>query len=285
MSQLPTWREMQRDTADWADDVQFAWRRAAPAWRKLQTVNQLNRSVLSLAYSGVRQRHPQASPVELRRLLTERTLGSHLTQLAFDPSQPLDCLMTQTSGIAVTLQVIDALNTLGVDYLLGGSLASALYGMERSTLDADLVVDLRLEHVALLVEQLNTDFYIDPASILEAILNRSSFNVIHQGTMFKVDVFVPKARPFDRTQLGRRVEQVVAFDPERTAYVATAEDIILAKLEWFRLGGGVSERQWRDVLGVIKTQSDRLDLDYLRHWAAALNVADLLELALTASDA
>ena len=75
--------------------------------------------------------------------------------------------------------------------------------------------------------------------------------------------------------------EVIATDPERTAYVATAEDTILAKLEWYRMGGGVSERQWRDVLGVMKVQADRLDLAYLRQWADQLNVSDLLERALT----
>jgi hypothetical protein len=73
---------------------------------------------------------------------------------------------------------------------------------------------------------------------------------------------------------------VIATDPDRTAYVATAEDTILAKLEWYRLGGDVSERQWCDVLGVMKVQADRLDLAYLRQWAAQLNISDLLERAI-----
>ena len=74
--------------------------------------------------------------------------------------------------------------------------------------------------------------------------------------------------------------QVIATDPDRTAYVATAEDTILAKLESYRMGGDVSERQWRDVLGVMKVQADRLDLAYLRQWAAQLNISDLLERAI-----
>ena len=121
---------------------------------------------------------------------------------------------------------------------------------------------------------------MDAESIRDAVRHRSSFNVIHLETMFKVDVFVRKQRPFDQAQFERRVAQVVATDPERTAYVASPEDVVLAKLERFRLGGEVSDRQWRDVLGVLKVQGERLDLVYLRRWAAALKIADLLEQAL-----
>jgi hypothetical protein len=182
--------------------------------------------------------------------------------------------------IAVTLLVIDALDALGVPYLIGGSLASAVHGVLRATLDTDLVADLRLEHAEPLARALGGTFYVDAESIREAVLHQRSFNVIHLETMFKVDVFVVKKRPFHHSQMERRTAQVIATDPDRTAYVATAEDTILAKLEWYRMSGDVSEQQWRDVLGVMKVQADRLDLAYLRQWAAQLNISDLLERAI-----
>jgi len=142
------------------------------------------------------------------------------------------------------------------------------------------VADLRLEHAEPLARALGGTFYVDAESIREAVLHQRSFNVIHLETMFKVDVFVVKKRPFHHSQMERRMAQVIATDPDRTAYVATAEDTILAKLEWYRMSGDVSEQQWRDVLGVMKVQADRLDLAYLRQWAAQLNISDLLERAI-----
>lgn len=182
--------------------------------------------------------------------------------------------------IAVTLLVIDALEAMGVPYLIGGSLASAVHGVMRATMDTDLVADLRPEHADPLARTLSGAFYVDAESIREAIRHHSSFNVIHLGTMFKVDVFVLKQRPFHHVQFERRKRHVISDEPERTVYVATAEDTILAKLDWYRLGGQVSERQWRDTLGVLKVQGDRLDGAYLLHWAAQLGVADLLERAM-----
>jgi len=186
--------------------------------------------------------------------------------------------------VAVTLLVIEALEALGVPYLIGGSLASAVHGVVRATLDVDLVADLRPEHAVRFVQSLGNAFYADLDVIRDAIRRRSSFNLIHLETMFKVDVFIPKQRPFDRVQLTRRTPQVVATDPERTAYVASAEDIVLAKLEWYQMGGQVSERQWRDVLGVLKVQRGGLDLAYLRRWSTELGVADLLERAMAEAE-
>ena len=184
--------------------------------------------------------------------------------------------------IQVTLKVIAAFDRLGILYLIGGSLASAVHGIVRATMDADLVVDIEEEQIPPLVTALEGEFYIDAGMILEAIHHASSFNLIHYETLFKVDLFILKTRPFDAVQMQRRVVQVVGDEPESRAYFSTAEDTILAKLEWFRMGGEVSERQWRDILGMLRLQGERLDFEYLQKWAADLGVQDLLKKALQA---
>ena len=120
-------------------------------------------------------------------------------------------------------------------------------------------------------------FYLDLDSIRHAIRQQSSFNVIHLATMFKVDMFILKNQRFDLQQFERRQPWLVDPASGRTIYVASPEDTILAKLRWYRLGNEVSDRQWRDILGVLAVQGDRLDVPYLRNWAAEIEVRDLLE--------
>jgi hypothetical protein len=181
--------------------------------------------------------------------------------------------------LAATTPVVEAFEQLGVPYHIGGSVASSLHGIPRLTIDVDLVADLRLEQVRPLVKQLEAAYYIDEDMIRDAIRHRSSFAVIHLDTMLKVDVFIPKSRLFDQEEL-RRVQQEVLAEGTRPFNVASPEGTILNKLEWYRMGGEVSDRQWNDILGVLKVQGTHLDMAYLQRWSASLNVTDLLERAL-----
>ncbi len=181
--------------------------------------------------------------------------------------------------LAAITPIVEALEEFGIPYHIGGSVASSLYGIPRLTIDADLVADIRMEHVRPLVRQLETDYYIDEDMIRDAIRRQSSFNVIHQDTILKVDIFIPKSRLFDQEELYR-VQQEVLLEGTRPFNVASPEGTILNKLEWYRMGGEVSDRQWNDILGVLKVQGTSLDMAYLQRWAANLNVTDLLERAL-----
>ena len=183
----------------------------------------------------------------------------------------------QNEPIEVTLKVTGILEKLGVPYLIGGSLASTLYGMIRTTQDSDIITEMRPEHIQRFVAALEDEFYIDEQMIVESIQHNSSFNIIHRESMFKVDVFIPRPRPFQKSQFARSRKQTFVFETEVNANFASPEDTILSKLEWYRLGGETSERQWRDILGVLKTRAGELDFDYLRTWASELNITDLLD--------
>ena len=185
--------------------------------------------------------------------------------------------------VFVTLLVIDELEHLSVPYLIGGSFASTAYGRIRTTQDVDIVANLEQDQVNDFIASLGVSFYADEAMIRNAITRRTSFNLIHLDTMFKVDIFLPKNRPFDQQQLARRTRRIIDKASSREVYFATPEDTILAKLEWYRLGGQTSERQWRDIQGIFQQRADLLDMDYLKESAQVLLVADLLEGVLTES--
>lgn len=177
-------------------------------------------------------------------------------------------------------EVLEVLEQLGVPYYVGGSLASMAHGVVRLTQDADLVVvDLLEEHAHVMEEQLRERFYVDADMIRDAVRDRSSFNLIHLDTMFKVDIFVRELSRFVESVFQRR--QALPLSPSGmcAAFFASPEDIVLLKLVWYREGGEVSERQWSDVLGVLKVHMGSLDFGYLQKWAHELNVADLLDRA------
>jgi len=184
-----------------------------------------------------------------------------------------------SESLSVVLHVIDILDELQVRYHLGGSFASAIHGVPRQTMDADLVVDLDTARVASLVDRIRDGFYIDLDVAREAVIRHSSFNAIHLSTGFKVDFFVKGTSEFDEVELERSQPTQVSADPPRSVMVKTAEDTILRKLQWYRSGGEVSDRQWRDVLGMIAAVGESLDRDYLQRWATKLGVSDLLERA------
>ncbi len=158
---------------------------------------------------------------------------------------------------------------------LGGN-AGFEDSVARSTLDADLVADLRGIHVAPLTAALERDYYIDREVADDAVRRRAMFNVIHLATMFKVDIYVLTERAFDRSSFARRAARSLDEPPSRTFLVDSPEDTVLHKLEWYRAGGEVSDRQWSDIIGVLDVQGDALDDRYLEEWASAIGVTDLL---------
>lgn len=185
--------------------------------------------------------------------------------------------MIEPDIVAAFRPVVDALELLGIGYYVGGSVASSLYGVPRSTADADLVAAIQAAHADPFAAALEADYYVDAEMIRDAIVRKSMFNVVHLATGIKVDVYVLKGDAWNLEAFGRRRADTFAEGPGSRAFsFGSAEDILLHKLVWFRMGGETSDRQWTDVLGVIRVQQQALDAGYLDRWSASLGVADLL---------
>jgi len=188
--------------------------------------------------------------------------------------------MTSPDILKATEFVIKTLEGLDTPYYIGGSVASSAYGFARATLDVDLIVDLKLTNVHSLVQILQASYYIDEEMVLNAVRLRSSFNLIHLETMLKIDIFVIKDSLYAREAFNRKKRDKLDEEQGTEYYIASPEDVIVNKLEWFRMGGNVSDRQWQDILGIMKVQGNLLDMNYLRYWTAELELSDLLEQAL-----
>ena len=181
---------------------------------------------------------------------------------------------------AVLSEIARILEEQGIAYVVVGSFASSMRGLYRATADLDIVADIKPDQIKSLVAALEETFYVDEQAVRQAIEQHRSFNAIHFDSVFKVDIFIPPIDDFSQQQMARRQAEKIAPDVERRIYIATAEDTILAKLRWYLKGGEISSTQWGDVLGIIGTQGEQLDVEFLREYADRIGVRELLERAL-----
>ncbi|EAQ79109.1 hypothetical protein [Blastopirellula marina] len=186
--------------------------------------------------------------------------------------------MSQSDDIvdALTL-VVAAFESLEIRYYIGGSVASSYHGAARSTMDVDVVSEIPATAVSALLTSLGGSYYASESAIQDAIRRRSCFNLIHLPTSFKFDVFVSRDREFDKSAMSRAVVGELGETNVISVPIASAEDIVISKLEWFRLGGESSERQLDDIRKVLSLLGESADDRYLRHWATSIGVADLLK--------
>ena len=273
-------RTQSLDTHPRAEAVQVALLRRASIAKRLFCLRSLSRNVVRLARRALSRTHPELNECEIATLFVANHYGivpANSLKNTADRRYP----MPEQNILTALKPVIEAFEQLGVPHYVGGSVASSAYGIPRATLDVDIVADLKPHQAGALIAMLESVYYADEDTILGAIGRGGSFNLIHLDSMLKVDVFVTGDGAYQQEVLQRRRKDTLAEEPDGVeCYLASAEDIVLNKLHGVRLGGGVSEQQWRDILGVLKVQADALDIPYLRRWALELQLLDLLERAL-----
>jgi len=185
------------------------------------------------------------------------------------------------NAIDIALKVAVALTSVGAEYFVGGSLASSLQGEPRATNDIDFVISMPAGRVNALRDALGGEFEVDTDMLRDAVLHARSANAFYLPVVTKIDFFGRGYEPFDESEFSRRSSTVVD-SAGQSLFVKSAEDTVLRKLLWFREGGSVSEKQWRDIVGVLRISQKAIDSAYLDSWAIRLNLTELLARARTA---
>jgi hypothetical protein len=176
-------------------------------------------------------------------------------------------------------RIVDALERAGIPYMLTGSFASAFHGVPRATQDIDMVISPTADQLRGLVRLLpTTDYYVDEDAALDAHRRQAQFNVVDFATGWKIDLIIRKSRPFSREEFDRR--SVVDFHGLHLA-IATAEDVVIAKLEWAKRAQ--SQRQVEDAAGILRIRSSELDRAYLQRWIRQLDLEEQWEAACRAA--
>lgn len=252
----------------------FAGLSALGPARRLEVIAGLSRMVRSFAMAGARRRHPEQRDAELRLRVAEAMYGRLEERFGLNRYLGVHVPVEQYQPQLIALAVGEALDSLGIAYFVGGSLASGFQGEPRATNGIDLVVELRESQIAPLARQLGPDFSVDEDGLRTAVRARRSDNIFFLPFFTKIDLFVCDTTPFDQSEMARRSRFEV--EPGRFLWVKSAEDTVLRKLLWFRQGGEVVDSQWRDIAGVLRISGSSMDPAYLDHWAPVLGVEDLL---------
>ena len=192
--------------------------------------------------------------------------------IAFNGQQAMNELDDLVSALG---PVKSAFESLKIAYFVGGSVASSYHGATRSTMDVDLVAQISQPNIDPFLAQISKDYYASKPAMQDAIDRKSCFNLIHHTTSFKVDIFVSRGRLFDVNSMARAQPGEIGLESKLLVPLASPEDTIVSKLEWYRLGDEASQRQWEDVTRVLKLLGDQVDTDYINDAAKEVGVSDL----------
>jgi hypothetical protein len=272
-----TYKTQSSDTAIASELVLFAlWRSRTPAQRAIH-LNHHTRSDRSTAWYIAKTTLATQNQTQQIRYFLKKVLGSSWIDYVQIPGK-----IKMTGAIEEALIVAEILESLGIPYLIGGSVASGIWGEMRYTQDIDLVVDLKESQIELLLNAFAPGFYISEVAIREAIISGHSFNLIDNQTGWKIDIFILTQDRFKQSEFQRR-QPISVNEMGQTLNFSTPEDTILQKLRWYRMTQKQSASQWRDILGILKLQQSALDFAYLQQWANILQLSAELEQALIES--
>lgn len=263
------------DTTPDAEQVQLRLLREKSPSERAGMALRHSAEIIRLAKRAIQRVNPQFTESQVSRRFIELQYGEELANAVHESGgSRMDGSIEMVDALRPVMYELDR---LGVRYYIGGSVASSSHGVGRSTLDVDVVAELDEASVLSLIAKLQDKYYISQAAALDAVQRRLSFSLVCLANSFKIDVFVSRNRDFDRAVLERAETEMLGAANPLSARVATAEDIVLLKLEWYRLGNEASQKQWDDLTRVVKLQADCLDRQYLDRWAEELGVADLLD--------
>lgn len=267
------YKPQSEDTSMAADVLMFQLLRQLTPLQKVLRTSSFNQAVRNLARLGIQKQYPAATSLEIKREFIGRCLGAEWIEILAKYLDGGELMIQDPVWLAV--KIADILEPLNILYMVGGSVASSLWGENRSTQDLDLLISISAPQVPTLISAMSGDFYISDAAVAEALELKTSFNVIYLPSLEKADIFIMGAEPFAISKMSRRQLHINASG-DRSIYIYSPEDIILQKLRWYKQTNNHDRQQWRDVLGVLKVQSTNLDFSYLNQWADNLQFSELL---------
>jgi hypothetical protein len=263
-----------QDTAIEADIYFFQKWRQLSLKQRIERFISHERGVKKLCLIGIKSRNRNSTIQEIRNLFTRAVLGEKFTP-DFQPKGIKENMWIQDS-ISLAGELHQLFESINIDYYVSGGVASSIHGEPRSTRDLDLVIEFKPNQIDLLVKTLEASGYYCPAGAVEDLQRglENMLNITHAETIANADIYITDNSPFAISQMQRRI--LVDLDGIPAFWIASAEDTVLQKLRGGK--GSKSEKQWRDVLGIIKLQAETLDYGYLIEWAEILDlVVDLSE--------